>query len=154
MRQEAGEHECESHSVCLQPHGLFSPWNSPGQNIGVGSLSLIQRIFPTQESNPGLPHCRWNETGSNANQISWLCTVWLLLFSHTILSDSLQLHEHQHAMFPCPTLSPIVWQIHVQWVGDTIQPSHLLSSLSTALNLSQHQSFPVSWLFFIRWSKY
>jgi len=36
----------------------YSPWNSPGQNIGVGSLSLLQRIFPTQGSNPGLPHCR------------------------------------------------------------------------------------------------
>ena len=32
---------------------------SPGQNTGVGSFSHLQRIFPTQESNPGLPHCRW-----------------------------------------------------------------------------------------------
>ena len=40
------------------PHGLYSPWNSPGQNMGVGSLSLIQGIFPTQESNQGLLHCR------------------------------------------------------------------------------------------------
>ena len=51
----------ESHSVVfdfLQPHGLYSPWNSLGQNIGVGSLSLLQGIFPTQESNPFLLHCR------------------------------------------------------------------------------------------------
>ena len=41
------------------PHGLYSPWNSPGQNIGVGSLSLLQGIFPTQELNPDLPHWRW-----------------------------------------------------------------------------------------------
>ena len=34
-------------------HGLFL-----GQNTGVGSLSLLQGIFPTQGSNPGLPHCR------------------------------------------------------------------------------------------------
>ena len=50
-----------SHSVVsdsLRPHGLYSPWNSPGQNTGVGSLSLLQGIFPTQGSNPGLPHCR------------------------------------------------------------------------------------------------
>ena len=40
-------------------HGLYSPWNSPGQNTGVGSCSLLQGIFPTQGSNPGLPHCRW-----------------------------------------------------------------------------------------------
>ena len=44
--------------VSLWPHGLYSPWNSLGQNTGVGSLSLLQGIFPTQGSNPGLPHCR------------------------------------------------------------------------------------------------
>ena len=54
--------ESESRSVMsdsLRPHGLYSPWNSPGQNTGVGSLSLLQGIFATQGSNPGLPHCRW-----------------------------------------------------------------------------------------------
>ena len=51
----------ESHSVVsdsLRPYGLYSPWNSPGQKTGVGSLSLLQGIFPTQGLNPGLPHCR------------------------------------------------------------------------------------------------
>ena len=50
----------ESHSVVshsLQPHGLYSPWNSPGQNTGEGSLSLLQRIFPTQGLNPVLTYC-------------------------------------------------------------------------------------------------
>ena len=42
----------------LRPHGLCSLRNSPGQNAGVGSLSLLQGIFPTQGSNPGLLHCR------------------------------------------------------------------------------------------------
>ena len=37
---------------------LCSPWNAPGQNTGVGSLSHLQGIFPTQGSNPGLLHCR------------------------------------------------------------------------------------------------
>ena len=46
-------------SDSLQPHGLYSPWNSPGQNTGVGSLSLLQGIFLIQGSNPGLPQCRW-----------------------------------------------------------------------------------------------
>ena len=51
----------ESRSVMfdsLWPHGLYIPWNSPGQNTGVGSLSLLQGIIPTQGSNPGLPNCR------------------------------------------------------------------------------------------------
>ena len=45
-------------SDSLQPHGLYSPWNSPGQNTGVSSCSLLQGIFPTQELNRGLLHCR------------------------------------------------------------------------------------------------
>ena len=44
--------------VALWPSGLYSPWNSPGQNTGVGSCSLLQGIFPTQRLNPCLPHCR------------------------------------------------------------------------------------------------
>ena len=42
------------HPALLQLHELYSPWNFPGQNTGVGSLSLLQGIFPTQGSN-----CRW-----------------------------------------------------------------------------------------------
>ena len=45
-------------SYSLWPHGLYSPWNSSGQNTEVSSLSLLQGIFPTQGSNPGLLHCR------------------------------------------------------------------------------------------------
>ena len=43
----------------LWPDGLHSPWHSSGQNTAVGSLSLLQGIFPTQGSIPGLLHCRW-----------------------------------------------------------------------------------------------
>ena len=45
-------------SDSLQPHGLYSEWNSPGQTTGVGSIFLLQGIFSTQGSHPGLPHCR------------------------------------------------------------------------------------------------
>ena len=38
---------------------LYRPWNSPGQNTGVGRLSLLQGIFLTQGANPGLLQCRW-----------------------------------------------------------------------------------------------
>ena len=53
--------ESESRSVVsnsLQPHGLYSAWNSPGQNTGVGSCSPLQGIIPTQGLNPGLLLCR------------------------------------------------------------------------------------------------
>ena len=49
---------CSVMSDSLRPHRLYSLWNSPGQNTGVGSLSLLQGIFPTQGLNPGLPHYR------------------------------------------------------------------------------------------------
>ena len=45
-------------SGSLWSYGLHSPWNSPGENTGMGSCFLLQRIFPTQELNPGLSYCR------------------------------------------------------------------------------------------------
>ena len=41
---------CDPKFLCL--------WNSPGKNTGVGCHSLLQGIFSTQGSNPGLLHCR------------------------------------------------------------------------------------------------
>ena len=55
------ENASESLSVVsdsLQPRGLYSHWNSPGQNPEVDSLSLHQSLFPTQGSDPCLPNCR------------------------------------------------------------------------------------------------
>ena len=57
----------EIHSVVsnsLWPHGPYSPWNSPGQNTGVGSLSLLQGIFPTRD---------WTQVSHSAGElfISW-----------------------------------------------------------------------------------
>ena len=54
---------CSVVSSSLQPHGLkparlLRPWDSLGKNTGVGCRSLLQGIFSTQGSNPGLLHCR------------------------------------------------------------------------------------------------
>ena len=73
--------ESESRSVVsdsLWPYGLYSLWNSPGQITGVGSFSFLQGVFPTQGSNPGLPHCR---------QILGLATrkVYMLSVVHSFL---------------------------------------------------------------------
>ena len=62
-------------SDSLQPHRIYSPWNSPGQDIGVGSLSLLQGIFPTQELNQSLVHYRQilyqlSYQGSNRAEVS------------------------------------------------------------------------------------
>ena len=41
----------------LQPARLLCPWHTPGKNTGMGCHFLLQGIFPTQETNPGLLHC-------------------------------------------------------------------------------------------------
>ena len=48
----------QSVRLFVTPWTIWSPWNSPGQNTGVGSLSLLQGIFPTPGSNTGLLLCR------------------------------------------------------------------------------------------------
>ena len=57
--EDDDDESCSDMFDALWPHGLYSPWNSSGPDTGVGSLSLLQGIFSTQGSNPGLPHCRW-----------------------------------------------------------------------------------------------
>ena len=117
-----------------------SPWNSSGQNTRVGSRSLLQGIFPTQGSDPGLQHCR---------QI-------LYQLSHQGMVPKLQCYFSSVAQ-SCPALcDPMdcsstsgfhvhhqrleLAETHVRQVSDAIQPSHPLSPPSPpALNLSQHQ---------------
>ena len=59
----------------LRPHELYSPWNFPGQNTGVGSLSLLQGIFLAQELNQGLLHC-----GQILYQLSYRETLYYYPF--------------------------------------------------------------------------
>ena len=65
-----------------RPHGIYSPWNSPGQNTGVGSQSLLQQIFLTQELNWGFLHCRWilyqlSHEGNPEKVINEIINSWL-----------------------------------------------------------------------------
>ena len=86
---------CSTVSDSLWPHELYSPWNSPSQNTGVGSLSLLQGIFPTQGSNPGLPHCRQILYHQKPER-KW---------SHSVVSDSLW----PHGLLPTRLLCPWDW---------------------------------------------
>ena len=82
-------------SYSLQLHGLYSLWNSPGKNAGVGSLSLLQGIFLTQELNQGLLHCRQilyqlgYKVGPN------YCTVALISHSSKVMLKILQARLQQ-----------------------------------------------------------
>ena len=57
-QNESVRESCSLMSDSLWFQGLYSLWNSPGQNTGEGSHSLLQGIFPIQGSNPGLLNCR------------------------------------------------------------------------------------------------
>ena len=62
--------KCESRSVIsnsLRPHGLFSPWNSPGQDTG---LFPSPRDLPNRGIEPRSPHCKWI-----LYQLSHICSV-------------------------------------------------------------------------------
>ena len=76
----------------------------------------------------------------------------LLLFSCSVVSDSLQPLDCSTPGFPVHHHLLELAQTHVHWVGDAIQPSHSLSSPSPpAFNLSQHQGlFQCCYV----WSKY
>ena len=58
MKWREGKWKLLSHVRLLVTPWTNHPWNSPHQNTGVRGLPLLQGIFPTQVSNPGLPHCR------------------------------------------------------------------------------------------------
>ena len=66
LKRPSSSSSSVSRSVVLdsvRPHGLWPtrllcPWDSPRKNTGVDCHSLLQRIFPIQESNLGLLHCR------------------------------------------------------------------------------------------------
>ena len=68
-------------------HELYSPWNSPGQNTGVGSLSLPQGIFPTQGSNPGLLHCRQIFYQLSHKRSNYNYFIVILICIYLIISD-------------------------------------------------------------------
>ena len=120
-RTEAGHsgplRESESHSVVsnsLGPHGLYSPWNSPGQKTRVGSLSLLQGIFLTQESNQSFLHCRQilyqlSYQGSPAHlhhtQILPLLSPRFCLFTITFL-----LHHFTHILVSHFVKNPLAVQ--------------------------------------------
>ena len=121
----------------------YSPWDSPGKKTGVGCHFLLQGIFPTQKSNPGLLHCRRILYQLSHNRIS------SVQFSCSIMSDSLQPHESQHARPPCPSPTP---GVHLdsrpssQWCHLAISSSVVPFS-SCPQSLPASESFPVSQLF-------
>ena len=98
---------CVSDSLWL--HGLYSPWNSPGQNTGVGSLSLLQGNFSTQGLNPGLLHCRWILYQLSHKGSPWISQCWLKGFSWFQQADIGMLPSEKLHQFTCQPNISILW---------------------------------------------
>ena len=88
MKSESGSHSVMSDS--LLPHGLYNLWNSLGQNTGMGSVSLLPGIFPTQGSNSGL----------------LLYRLILYQLSHTRSPRILERVDYPSADLPDPGIEP------------------------------------------------
>ena len=113
---------------------LCDPMDCPGQNTGVGSLSLLQGIFPTKGSNPGLLH--WGRFCSSVSSVTQSCPT---------LCDP---HELQNAKPPCLSSTPGVYSNSCplsRWCHPAISSSvNPFSSCPQPLPASG--SFPVSQL--------
>ena len=126
----------------LWPHGLYSSCNSPGQSTGVGSLSLLQGIFLTQELNWGLLPYRWilyqlSYEGSPLRSkpchtwitcmLSHFSHIWLFVTPWTIahqapLSMGFSRQEYWSGL-PCPPLGDLS--------DPGIKPTSLMSPVLT-----------------------
>ena len=116
-------------SNSLWPHGLYSPWNSPGQNTGVGSLSLLQGTIPMQRLNPdslpaeppGKPNWgSWDKTAVCQNNAIYSLAPKTVVWVPTALMSPGSLLEMQNLRpFPRPLESDSL--ILTSW-GDSSDP--------------------------------
>ena len=124
----------------LQLDSLLSEPPKKPKNTGVGSLFLLQRSFPIQESNWGLLLCRWFFTSWATREAHGLASVQFSSVAQLCptLCDPM---NRSTPGLPVHHQLPEFTQTHVHWVSDAIQLSHPLSSPSPpAPNSSQHQS--------------
>ena len=137
-------------SNSLRLHGLCSSWNSPGQNTGVGSCSLFQRIFQTQglvtKGEMALEGRRDKLEVSHSDQFSSVTqSCPTLCDSMDCNTPGLPVH-HQLLEFS---------QTHVYWVSDAIQPSHLCRPLLLLPSILPNiRVFSDESVLSIRWPKY
>ena len=119
------------------PTRLLSPWDTPGENTGVGCHSLLQGIFPTQRSNPGLLHSV--QFSSLTQSCQTLCDP---------MDCSMPGFPVYHQLLELA-------QTHVHRVGDVTQTSHPLSSPSPPASvLPSIRVFSSESVLHFRWSKY
>ena len=128
-------HRCHANLLCIIPILLYV---LPKQAlVAVLMCSWADRSLASFWSHLPL------ETISNVSfcgLIEHAAIIVLLLFSFSVVSNSLRPHGLQTTSFPVLRYFPEFTQTHVHWIGNAIQPSHpLLSPSAPAFSLSQHQ---------------
>ena len=96
-----------------------------------------------------------NNNKASKTEFTYLfCYILLLLFSCSVVSNSLRPHGLQHARFPCPSLSPRV-SLNFMSIESVMLFNHLILSSPSppAFSLSQHRVFSNELAFHIRWPK-
>ena len=126
-----GHDEVESGlGLAVQRHGqLLHSYSSSKTQF---KSQLIETYFPSPPSHIGM-------TFSFTPSMLLSELLWLLVFSRSVMFDSLRPHGLQHGRLACHHQLPEFTQTPVHRVSDAIQPSLPLSSPSPAFNLSQHQ---------------
>ena len=133
-------------SNSLRTHGLYSPWNSPGQNTGMGNLSPFQGIFPTERSKPGLPHCRWilyqlSHKGSPEINMGPMQSITWILESEN-LSRLEQERDSDVAALRCESTQKEAARTDNQWgnrdLSPTTQGAEVCQHLSEPINRFSH----------------
>ena len=140
----------QSSSVLSTVKKCFSVCFSPVRPINVspaGNSQMIEACVPwVAVAKAMVPMCVCKLLLERSQQfvrakrrmLRW--NLLLLLFSYSVMSNSVWLHGLQDSRLPCPSPSPVFAQTHVHWVSDAIQLSHPLWSPSPpVLNLSQYQ---------------
>ena len=120
----------------------FRTESSANFSLGVSAGSLCTSSGCEDDSED------WAKSGTHTMGIG------ILLFSCSLVSDSLWPHGLQHARLPCPSSSPRVCQNLCPWVSDAIQPSYPLLSTSppveeTSTQETKHHTRRVGELRFI-----
>ena len=112
---------------CMQPARLFCPWDSPGKTTGVDCHALLQGWNPRLLS-PALAGGFSSTNATWEDQLIAMVVVQLplLLFSHLVVSDSLDCSTQGFSILHC---LPEFAQSHVRWNPDAVQPSHPLHPL-------------------------
>ena len=137
---------CSDVSNCLhvhelQPARLLCPWDFPDKNTGVSCHFLLQGIFQTQGSSPSLLHCRQVLPVRATREAQQFLSVQLI---SSVAQSCPTLCDPMNCSTPGLPVHhqlPEFTQTHVHRLGDSIQPSHPVSSPSPpAPNASQLQS--------------